>query len=220
MVTTVLIVGSDKATTKSYANFFNKRDYTIFTAHSGRQALAHAKVNHLDAIVVDTTSPRINCKSLSRKLRNQSSAPLILIIQPGIKLTDPIPAAGVLHKPVLPKKLVARVKSAIDEKPPRLLTRGQFSLDLEKQKLSRGTKTFSLTPKEFILLKVLMGRVGQTITRKTLMKEVWDTEYLGDTRTLDVHVRWVREKLEEDPSQPQYLITVRGQGYRFELDIE
>lgn len=217
MTATVLMVGNDKASTKAYANFFNKKDYAVFTAHSGRQALAQAKAHNVDAIVLDVTSHRLNCKSLSRKLRNASSAPLILIALPNSKIDGAIKPAGIVLKPVPAKKLIARVKTAIDEKPPRLLARGHFSLDLEKQKLTRGGKTFALTPKEFILLKILMGRVGQTITRKTLMKEVWETDYLGDTRTLDVHIRWVRQKVEENPSEPQYLITIRGQGYKFQL---
>jgi DNA-binding response OmpR family regulator len=67
-------------------------------------------------------------------------------------------------------------------------------------------------------MRIFIGRVGQTITRKTLMKEVWETDYLGDTRTLDVHIRWVREKVEENPSKPQRLLTVRGQGYKFQCE--
>jgi len=95
---------------------------------------------------------------------------------------------------------------------------GHLSLDLEKHRVTRGSKNFPLTPKEFGLLKLLMTRAGQTLTRKTLMKEVWETDYLGDTRTLDVHVRWVREKIEENPSKPQRLITARGQGYKLQVE--
>jgi DNA-binding response OmpR family regulator len=80
--------------------------------------------------------------------------------------------------------------------------------------LTRGSKIFSLTPKEFVLLKTLMERAGQLVTRKALMREVWETDYMGDTRTLDVHIRWVREKVEENPGKPQRLKTVRGEGYK------
>jgi DNA-binding response OmpR family regulator len=75
-----------------------------------------------------------------------------------------------------------------------------------------------LTPKEFVLIKLFMTRAGQTVSRKTLMKEVWETDYLGDTRTLDVHICWVREKVEESPSKPQLLITMRGQGYKLLIE--
>ncbi len=216
MPSTVLIVGNDKTTTVTYASYFNKKDYGILTALSGRQALAQARSHRLDAIIVDATSPRLNCRNLCRRLRRGAAAPILLIANPGGKV-DSIASSGVVLKPVLPRKLVARVRAAIEDRPPRLLTVGDLSLDLEKRCLTRGSKTFVLTPKEFSLLRILMARAGQTITRKTLMKEVWDTEYLGDTRTLDVHIRWVREKVEENPSRPLRITTMRGQGYRFQI---
>ncbi|HEX7589204.1 MAG TPA: response regulator transcription factor [Anaerolineae bacterium] len=218
MSATVLIVGNDKTTTASYAGFFQKKEFTILTAHSGRQANVMAKAHHLDAIVVDVTSPRLNSKGLCKKLRSASFAPIVLITQPNAKVEGGISPEGVVPKPVLARKLVVRVRAVIDEKPPRLLSVGHLSLDLERHKLIRGSKNFSLTPKEFVLLKTLMSRVGQTVTRKTLMKEVWETDYLGDTRTLDVHIRWVREKVEENPSKPQRLITARGQGYKLQAE--
>ena len=218
MSMTVLLVANDKTATAAYANLFNKKEYTILTALSGRQALKEAKSHNLDAIVVDTTSPRLNCKSLCRKLKNASFAPLVLITQPNAKIDGAITAVGLVPKPTVAKRLVARVKTAIESKPPQLLTVGKLSLDLEKQKLTRGSKTFPLTPKEFILLKTLMERAGQLVTRKVLMREVWETDYMGDTRTLDVHVRWVREKVEDDPSEPRRLMTVRGEGYKIEKE--
>ena len=214
MAATVLIVGNDKSTTASYAGFFHKKEFTVLMAHSGRQAHTIAKAHNLDAIVVDATSPHLNCKSLCKKLRSESFAPIVVITQPNGKVESGIAPEGIVPKPVFARKLTARVKSVIDDKPPRTLAVGHLSLDLERHKLARGSKSFSLTPKEFILLKLLMTRAGQTVTRKTLMKEVWETDYLGDTRTLDVHIRWVREKVEENPSKPQRLITARGLGYK------
>jgi len=214
MPLTVLLVANDKTATTAYANLFNKKDYAILAAHSGRQALKETKSHNLDAIVVDATSPRLNCKTLCRKLKSVSFAPLILITQPNAKIDGAINVAGSVPKPVVAKRLVPRVKAAIDSKPLCLLTIGKLALDLEKQKLTRGGKTFPLTPKEFSLLKILMDRAGQVVTRKVLMREVWETDYMGDTRTLDVHIRWVREKVEEDPSEPRRLMTVRGEGYK------
>ncbi len=212
MAITVLIVASDKTTSLAYASAFGKKEYTIVTAHSGRQAIAVAKTHNLDAIVIDTTSPRLNCKALCRKLKSVSFAPLVLIAPPNAKVDGAL-AAGIVPKPIADKKLVARVKSAIEARPPRTLSVGKLTLDLEKRKLTRGSKTFSLTPKEFGLLKILMERAGQVVTREMLMKQVWETDYLGDTRTLDVHIRWVREKVEDNPSKPQRLVTTRGKGY-------
>lgn len=218
MAFNLLIVGNDKALLKSYGSYFSKKEFAIVTATSGRQALTQAKNHNLDAVVIDTSSPRLNCKGIAKKLRGESSAPIVLIAAANAKIDGAISHAGVVSKPIVGKRLVARVKTAIDEKPPRLLERGNLSLDLEKHRLTRGSKSFKLTPKEFILIKLFMTRTGQTISRKMLMKEVWDTDYLGDTRTLDVHIRWVREKVEESPSKPQVLITVRGQGYKLLME--
>ncbi len=218
MASIILIIGNDKASLKTYASFFNKKDFAIVTANSGRQALAQAKNHNLDAVVLDTSSPRLNCKGITKKLHGESSAPIVLIALPNAKIDGAISHAGVVAKPVVGKRLIARVKTAIDEKPPRLLERGNLSLDLEKHRLTRGSKSYKLTPKEFVLIRLFMVRAGQTISRKMLMKEVWDTDYLGDTRTLDVHIRWVREKMEENPSKPQVLLTVRGQGYKLQAE--
>ena len=216
MAAIVLIVGTDKANAATYASYL-KKEYTVLAAFSGRQAMAQAKGRHLDAVVVDLTSTRLNCRGVCRKLHTASSAPLILIASPNAKIDGALSGATVVHTPVVAKKLVARIKAAIEAKPPRQLTVGNLSLDLEKQRLMRGARSVALTPKEFSLLRLLMARAGQTVTRKTLMKEIWETDYLGDTRTLDVHIRWVREKIEENPSRPQRLVTVRGQGYKFLL---
>ncbi|MBI4787554.1 MAG: response regulator transcription factor [Chloroflexi bacterium] len=217
MAATVLIVGTDKAAATTYASYL-KKDYTVLAAHSGRQAIAHARSHRLDAMIVDITSARLNCKNVCRKLAGESRAPLVLIAPPNAKVDGAYSAATVVYTPVVGRKLVARVKAAIDSKPPRQLVVSNVALDFEKQRVVRGGKSFPLTPKEFFLLKYLMGRAGQTITRKTLMKEVWETDFMGDTRTLDVHIRWVREKVEDNPSKPQRLITMRGQGYRFVVE--
>lgn len=217
MPMTILLVANDKNETSTYAKCFSKKEFSILTAHSGRQALKHVQSHHPDAIVVDVTSPRLNCKNLCHKLKNLG-APIILITAPSAKVDGALSFASVVPKPTVAKRLAARVKSAIEARPPRLMTVGKFSLDLEKHQLTRGNKTFSLTPKEFLLLKTLMEQAGQVVTRKTLMRLVWDTDYMGDTRTLDVHIRWLREKVEENPSAPRYLFTERGKGYKFQVE--
>lgn len=92
---------------------------------------------------------------------------------------------------------------------------GELSLHMEDRTLFKNGRREKLTPKEARLLKAFMSNGGKVLTRKYLMKEVWETDYLGDTRTLDVHIRWLRQKIEDDPSRPRYLRTVRGVGYRF-----
>lgn len=98
------------------------------------------------------------------------------------------------------------------------LTVGDLALYLDERRLQKGNRTERLTPKEARLLEAFMSNGDEVLTRKYLMKEVWDTDYLGDTRTLDVHIRWLRQKIEDDPSRPRYLRTVRGVGYQFSTD--
>ncbi|MBI5304845.1 MAG: response regulator transcription factor [Chloroflexi bacterium] len=214
MPSSILIVASDKTAVVSYANLFNKKEFTVYTATSGRQAVAQAKAHRLDILVVDVAS-RINCKAVCRKVKSESSAPLIAIAAASAKIDSALTPIAVVQKPVSGKKLLARVKTVLENKPPRLLKAAGLTIDVEKHKLTRGNKRFSLTPKEFILIKLFIAKAGQIVTRKMLMREVWETDYLGDTRTLDVHIRWLREKIEDNASKPQRLLTVRGQGYKF-----
>jgi DNA-binding response OmpR family regulator len=216
MAATVLIVANDKTVTAALAVPFNKREFSILTAHSGRQALAQAKARLPDVIVVDATSPRMNCKRLCRSLRAETHAILIALVTNPNK-SDLAEVAGLLlPKSITPKKLVQRVRGALDARPPRELRVANLVLDVERRRVSRGSKVHKLTPKEFDLLQLFMEHRDEIVSRKALMKEIWDTDYLGDTRTLDVHIRWLREKIEDDPSAPRRLVTVRGQGYRLE----
>lgn len=105
-------------------------------------------------------------------------------------------------------------------KSPKILRSGNLSLNLENRQLTKGKESKRLTPKECKLLETFISNGGEVLTRKFLMKEVWETDFLDDTRTLDVHIRWLREKIEDDPSNPVYLRTVRGVGYRFEAGGE
>lgn len=216
MPATVLIVANDKEVTSNLATFFNKREYSILTAHSGRQALAQAKARWPDAVVLDTTSPRLSVRRLVRSLHRGSHPIMILLAQNVNRIEGGSNGALVLPKTTNPKKLTQRVRTALDNRPPREIKVGGLTLNVERRRVTRGGRSHKLTPKEFELLKLFMGTPGQVVSRKTLMQKIWDTDYLGDTRTLDVHMRWLREKIEDDPNEPRLLVTVRGQGYRLE----
>ncbi len=216
MPATVLIVANDKNVTTQLAGSFNKKEFSVLTAHSGRQALAQAKARMPDAIIVDSTSPRLSVKRLLRSLRSDSHAILILLAQNPNRV-DGNSAQLVLPKSTSPKRLLQRVRSALDNRPPREIRVGNLLLNLERRSIMRGNRAHKLTPKEFELLRLFMARPGQIISRRMLMKEIWHTDYLGDTRTLDVHMRWLREKIEDNPNDPRLLVTLRGEGYRLEV---
>ncbi|MCC7164751.1 MAG: response regulator transcription factor [Anaerolineae bacterium] len=216
MPATVLIVANDKEVTANLATFFNKKEYSILTAHSGRQALAQAKARLPDAVVLDTTSPRLSIKRLVRSLHRGSHPVMILLAQNVNRVDGGSNGAVVLPKTTTPKKLTQRVRTALDNRPPRELKVSGLTLSVERRRITRGGRSHKLTPKEFELLRLFMANPGQIVSRKTLMQKIWDTDYLGDTRTLDVHMRWLREKIEDDPNKPRLLVTVRGEGYRLE----
>lgn len=216
MPATVLIVANDKEVTSNLATSFNKKEFSILTAHSGRQALAQAKSRLPDAIVLDATSPRLSVKRLVRSLHRGSHPIMILLAQNPTRGVDGSNGALVLAKTTTPKKLTQRVRTALENRPPREIKVSNLTLNVERRRVTRGSRSHKLTPKEFELLKLFMENAGQIVSRKTLMQEIWDTDYLGDTRTLDVHMRWLREKIEDHPNEPKLLVTVRGEGYRLE----
>ncbi len=216
MPATVLIVANDKEVTNDLAASFNKKEFSILTAHSGRQAMAQAKARLPDAIVLDATSPRLSVKRLVRSLHRNAHPIMILLAQNPNRVEGRNNGALVLPKSTTPKKLSQRVTTALNNRPPREMKVGNLTLSVERRRITRGNRSHKLTPKEFELLKLFMMRAGHVVSRKTLMQEIWDTDYLGDTRTLDVHMRWLREKIEDNPNAPRLLVTVRGEGYRLE----
>lgn len=127
---------------------------------------------------------------------------------------------------VLPDRLThldQKIENAVAAQKNRFLRLPGLVIDFEHRQVLRNEQQFSLTPKEFKLLQLLVENSNQVMSRKKIMQEVWETDYMGDTRTLDVHIRWLREKIEENPSRPERLITIRGVGYRFirtELETE
>ncbi len=141
---------------------------------------------------------------------------MILLAQNVNRVDGGSNGAVVLPKTTTPKKLTQRVRTALDNRPPRELKVSGLTLSVERRRITRGGRSHKLTPKEFELLRLFMANPGQIVSRKTLMQKIWDTDYLGDTRTLDVHMRWLREKIEDDPNKPRLLVTVRGEGYRLE----
>ena len=127
---------------------------------------------------------------------------------------------NVLRMPFTPRKVINRIAKIASCHLGSILTVGAISLNTDKRCVYRDDAVHRLTPRQAKLLEVFMRNAGRTLTRKFLMKHVWETDYVGDTRTLDVHVRWLRERIEVHPSKPRYLRTVRGVGYRFGVPDE
>jgi DNA-binding response OmpR family regulator len=146
-----------------------------------------------------------------------SEIPIILILREDEKDDDVVEAMFVLVPPFTSRKLFNRIGMILKSDEGKILRVGGLTLKLGTRCVNNGRREWRLTPKELELLKVLMRSPGRVLSRQFLMKKVWKTDYMGDTRTLDVHIRWLREKIEENPSSPVYLHTIRGVGYRFDM---
>jgi DNA-binding response OmpR family regulator len=215
----IFLIGKHTSTLNSLRSILEKKGHIVSTVRSRKKALEQLGADKPDLIILDATSPRLDggrtCQALRQKV---GEVPIIFIHEKG---NDPgqIEADFHLTAPFTSRRLSNRIKRAVQssEQSGETLQVGGLILDFGSRSVSRGKRKHQLTPKQFDLLKTFMQNPGEVLSRKFLMKNVWETDYLGDTRTLDVHVRWVREKIEEDPSSPAYLHTVRGVGYRFEV---
>jgi DNA-binding response OmpR family regulator len=170
-----------------------------------------------DLVILDATVTELDVPALTQWLRDRfTDLPLMALTAEGVKLARELKLNMHLAQPFTTRKLGNRIKKLLTSRRDQPLTVGVFTLDPEKRRLIQGPRVVRLTPKEYRLLEVLMLNAGAVLSRKQIMKEVWETDYLGDTRTLDVHIRWVREKIEVEPAQPVYLRTIRRIGYVFD----
>ncbi len=198
-----------------------KKGYAVLLANNEQKAVQQATAEMPDLIILNATSPKIDGRKICRALHDKvSEIPIILILAEGEKDPNVMEATFVLAPPFTARKLFNRIRMVLKSDEGEILQAGGLTLKLGTRSVNNGRREWRLTPKELELLKVFMRSPGRVLSRKFLMKKVWKTEYVGDTRTLDVHIRWLREKIEENPSSPVYLRTVRGVGYRFDIPGE
>jgi DNA-binding response OmpR family regulator len=216
MAETILFIDSNRPVNDDLYQLLKSKGYTVTVARSGKVALQQALSERPDLIIFDTTSPRLNSKRLSQTLYHKVDAPMIAIIG---KRAAPLEYVDEhIANPLNPRKLLTLIRRILKVKQPWILRQGELTLDLKKRTVTRGnSRPKKMRPMEARLLKTFMRRPNEMITRAELMKLVWETDFTGDTRTLDVHIRWVREHIEENPSNPRLLKTMRGQGYLLEV---
>ncbi len=187
-------------------------EWRLLRAVSEKGASRIAGVVPLDVAVVDGTSPRVNAEKIVAILRKL--CPTLSLVVIAQKRSDDVldpPGAYILEYPFSHEDLLRVVRRAGSQK----VDAGPFTLDLNAHALETPTGFVHLTPKETNLLMLLFRNAGRTLSRKEIMQNTWETDYMEDVRTLYVHIRWLRSKLEPDPSHPRYILTVRGIGYRF-----
>ncbi len=235
MVEKILVVEDEISLQETLAYNLKKQGYEVVIAGDGPSALEVVRNSKPDLILLDIMLPGMDGFEVCRKLRSEVSTPVLMLTARDDEIDRvvglEVGADDYLTKPFSMRELIARVKAMLrrvkiirDEI--NLINSGadqrtffefdKIIIDLGRRELRVDNKIVNLKPKEFELLIYLIRHKNQVLSRDQILESVWGWEYIGDSRTVDVHVRWLREKIEEDPSNPKRIITARGAGYRFE----
>jgi DNA-binding response OmpR family regulator len=227
-MTTILVVEDEINVLDTLAYNLQQEGYKVLTAEDGEQALEVIRRKKLDLIILDIMLPKLDGLAVCRIVRKEpeiAQTPIIMLTARGTQSDKMIGldsgADDYITKPFELGELLARVRAVLRRAPgrtvaPQVLAGGTITIDLSARRAYRGEAELHLSQKEFDLLAELMRNQGAVLSRDLILSRVWGYDYYGDSRTVDVHIRWLREKIEDDPSDPKRIITVRGVGYRFE----
>jgi DNA-binding response OmpR family regulator len=223
---TILIVEDETTVRETLARSLTAEGFDVISAATGLDGLRLAREQNPDLVILDLMLPEMDGLSVCRVIRKESAVPIIMLTARGTEM-DRITgldtgADDYVVKPFSLGEMLARVRANLrraDSDSRRTRTRLQSDdllLDLIARRAHRGEVELRLTHKEFDLLAELMRNKGAVLSRDLLLTQVWGYDYVGDSHTVDVHIRWLREKIEANPSEPKRITTVRGVGYRFE----
>jgi len=217
----VFLIESSRASAPSFSPALERKGYQVYIHHQVDQALSAAKKKQPDVLILDAASMRTSGTRMSRKLRSTLDGVPIILISPQGSTPDRGNGASItLVQPFTPRKLLNRIERLLPGDERHVLSTGPLKLDLAKCRVRCHKKETRITPKLAKLLELFMQNPGRLMTRKAIIRKVWHTDYTGDTRTLDVHMSWLRQAIEADPGNPQLLKTIRGMGYRLDLPEE
>ncbi len=219
-----LLVVEDETTLRETLMYNLKREgYEVIGSGDGGEALEVAREQKFDLIVLDVMLPTLDGLSICRILRKEQRTPIILLTARSAEMDRILGletgADDYIVKPFSLGEFLARVRAVLRRAAPEVaakLEAGDLSLDLIGRKAYRAGEELRLSHKEFDLLAALIKNTGTALSRDRLLQDVWGYDFPGDTRTVDVHIRWLREKIEADAAEPKHIVTVRGVGYRFE----
>jgi DNA-binding response OmpR family regulator len=224
----VLIVEDEETLARTLADKLRGDGYTAITAHDGEAGLDKIREEHPDLLVLDIMLPKLDGLSLCRIVRRDPATahiPIIMLTARGTEVDKIVGlesgADDYIVKPLALGEFLARVRAVMRRAPGRPalqdeLASNDIRLSLTGRRMFKGEHEVKLSNKEFDLLAELMRNKGVVLSRDLILTKVWGYDYFVDKRTVDVHIRWLREKLEDDPSDPKRIVTVRGVGYRFE----
>ena len=223
----ILLVEDEPALVESLRYTLETEGFDVITADNALDGLERARTWHPSLVLLDLMLPGGSGLDVCRQIRSFSDVPIVVVTAKDSE-TDKVVglelgADDYVTKPFSTRELIARIRAHLRRShragtfgdTNEVLRGGDVELDVDAHEVRRGGEVIPLRPKEFDLLEALMRRAGRVATREVLIDEVWGPSYFGDTKTLDVHIKRLRRKLEVDPSQPRHIVTVRGVGYKF-----
>ncbi len=213
----ILLIGRNQAQNASIQAALKKR-YQVVMVSNRAQAVELAVHERPHVIILDAASMRTPGDRITRELRDSLTDIPIIHIRPGAIEKNTSLADVVLYQPFTSRKLINSIERLIKFTDDKVIACGPFSLNVPRRILVAKGQEHQLTPKLTLLMEIFLTNPGKTFDRRSLMEQVWHTDYMGDTRTLNVHIRWIRQFIEADPDNPLYMVTVRGVGYCFDLD--
>ena len=214
---TILVIENKHAEIPSFAPDLQKKGFDVHMAQNGSKAVARLKEVSPSLVVVNAASLRSTGLRICQSIREKDpKLPIILILEDDNEVYKDA-AVAVLALPFTVQKLVNRINPLLPGDGKNVLHVGPIRLDLEKRRVRCFGKNTKLTPRLVTLLHLLMDKHGEVVEREPLFKKAWETNYTGDTRTLDVHISWLRRAIEIDPDNPKLLKTIRGVGYRLDV---
>ena len=223
----ILIVEDEEALSDPLAFLLGREGFQTIVVDNGLDALPVFDREGADLVLLDVMLPGISGMEVCRKLRGVSSVPIIMLTAKDSELDKvlglELGADDYVTKPYSARELIARIRAVLrrrsaetDSATESVLQGGPVRMDIDRHVVTVNGEEISMPLKEFELLEILLRNVGRVMTRGQLIERVWGADYVGDTKTLDVHIKRLRSKIEPDSSAPQYVVTVRGLGYKFE----
>jgi two-component system response regulator RegX3 len=223
----VLVVEDEESFSDALSYMLRREGYEVEIAATGPEALTAFDRSGADLVLLDLMLPGLSGTEVCRELRSRSHVPIIMVTARDSEVDKVVGlelgADDYVTKPFSSRELVARIRAVMrrgaesDELVTSTVEAGPVRMDVERHVVSVDSKQISMPLKEFDLLELLLRNAGRVLTRGQLIDRVWGADYVGDTKTLDVHVKRLRSKIEPDPAHPKYLVTVRGLGYKFEV---
>ena len=228
---TVLVIEDDGNLLRALQYSLEREGYSVRMATEGESGLEAAREANPSLVILDVMLPRLDGFEVCRILRRDNDVPVLMLTARGEEIDRvlglELGADDYVVKPFSMRELLARVKAMLRRSRMeqdgqaraagrQVFRSGDLEVDVDSHTATLGDKALSLKPRVFELLALLMARKGRILSRNQILDHIWGHNYVGDSRTVDVHIRWLREKIEEDPGKPRRVITVRGVGYRFE----